>query len=112
MGGYNTVGEVLAHEKRALLVPRVCPRREQWIRAARLRDLGLVDVLHPDDLSPAALSAWLQRELAEDRPAPRVRERLDLNGLARLPILLAELLHSSRPLQSRADKGYVSYAAR
>jgi predicted glycosyltransferase len=112
MGGYNTVGEVLAHEKRSLLVPRVSPRREQWVRAARLRDLGLVDVLHPDDLSPAAVSAWLERELAEDRPAPRVRERIDLNGLARLPVLLAELLRSPGPLQARVGKGYVSYAAR
>src|SRR6266567_2162023 len=48
MGGYNTVYEVLSFEKPALIVPRVRPRREQLIRAERLRALGLVDVLHPE----------------------------------------------------------------
>src|SRR5262249_12734425 len=33
MGGYNTICEVLSFEKRALIVPRVQPRREQLIRA-------------------------------------------------------------------------------
>ena len=62
MGGYNTVGEILSFEKRALIVPRVSPRREQLIRAERLRDLGLLDVLHPDQVSPRALTEWLARE--------------------------------------------------
>src|SRR3712207_9415316 len=45
MGGYNTVCEALSFEKRALIVPRVTPRREQMVRAERLRDRGLIDVL-------------------------------------------------------------------
>lgn len=89
MGGYNTTSEVLSFEKHALIVPRVRPRREQLIRAERLRDLGLCDMLHPADLSPAALSAWLARDLGA---APSARECLDLNGLARLPELLREAL--------------------
>src|SRR5947208_3486692 len=40
MGGYNTICEVLSFEKRALIVPRVHPEPEQWIRAQRLRDRG------------------------------------------------------------------------
>src|SRR5207245_1357914 len=44
MGGYNTCCEILSFEKHALLVPRVAPEAEQWIRAERLRDLGLVEV--------------------------------------------------------------------
>src|SRR5207244_5231712 len=43
MGGYNTICEVLSFEKHALIVPRVKPEPEQWIRAERLRDLGLID---------------------------------------------------------------------
>jgi predicted glycosyltransferase len=43
MGGYNTVSEVLSFEKRALVVPRTTPRREQLIRAERLHALGLLD---------------------------------------------------------------------
>jgi predicted glycosyltransferase len=67
----------------------VGPRPEQWIRAERLRDLGLLDVLHPDDVSPEALTGWLGRELG---PPPQVRECIDLDGLTRLPSLVEELL--------------------
>jgi predicted glycosyltransferase len=45
MGGYNTISEILSLEKKALVVPRVSPRREQLIRAERLEKLGLLDVL-------------------------------------------------------------------
>jgi predicted glycosyltransferase len=99
MGGYNTVGEVLSFEKHALIVPRVRPRREQFIRAERLRELGLVHVLHPDAATPAALSAWLARDLG---PPPDVHGRIDFGGLARLPRLLAALL--AAPLGSGAER--------
>jgi len=94
MGGYNTVCEVLSFEKPALIVPRVRPRREQLIRAEHLRALGLVDVLHPNDLSPEALSAWLTRRGTRVRPA---RERIDFNGLRRIPELVEELLDRRPP---------------
>ena len=89
MGGYNSVCEVLSCEKPALIMPRVQPRQEQLIRAERLRDLGLLDLLHPENLSPRALTEWLAQDLPPRRPA---RSRIDLNGLANLPALLAELL--------------------
>src|SRR5258708_20834149 len=63
MGGYNTVCEALSFEKRALIVPRVKPRREQIIRAERLRDLGLIDMLAIDELNPRLLSEWMARDL-------------------------------------------------
>jgi predicted glycosyltransferase len=93
MGGYNTVCEVLSFEKHALIVPRVSPKPEQWIRAQRMQQLGLLDVLHPDDLSPAALSAWLARDPG---PRPSPRSRVDLGGLSRIPTFLAELLGVAR----------------
>jgi predicted glycosyltransferase len=89
MGGYNTVCEVLSYDKAALVVPRVQPRQEQLIRAERLRDLGLLDLLHPENLNPRALTEWLARDLP---PHPPARGRIDLNGLANLSCLLAELL--------------------
>src|SRR5438067_3757662 len=89
MGGYNTICEVLSFEKHALIVPRVEPEPEQWIRAQRLRDLGLVDVLHPDGLSPQALTDWLARDPG---PLPATCGRVDLGGLTRIPGLLAQLL--------------------
>jgi predicted glycosyltransferase len=100
MGGYNTVCEVLSFEKPALIVPRTSPRREQSIRAERLKALGLADVLSLDQLSPQALTAWLRVE----RAAPRVRDRIDLNGLGRLPHLLQEVL-SQGPFWASLEPG-------
>src|SRR5207302_10426843 len=89
MGGYNTICEVLSFEKHALIVPRVDPEPEQWIRAQRLAELGLIDVLHPSELTPRALALWLARDLG---PAPAAHTRIDIGGLHRIPSLLGELL--------------------
>jgi predicted glycosyltransferase len=88
MAGYNTVCEILSYGKPALLVPRVTPRQEQLIRTRRLCELGLVDMLHPQDLSAAAIRRWLVQT-----PAPREepRHRLDLNGLERIQEYAANL---------------------
>lgn len=88
MGGYNSTCEILSFEKRALIVPRVKPRREQIIRVELLQKLGLVDMLHPDELNSQALSAWLHRE----KSAPQIRPKIDLQGLERIPQFLAEIL--------------------
>ncbi|MCG9893730.1 MAG: glycosyltransferase [Thermosynechococcaceae cyanobacterium MS004] len=99
MGGYNTTCEVLSFEVQALIVPRVKPRKEQWIRAQRLQELGLVDVLLPDQLCPQAIAHWLRDIAAQpvpprdgDRVPGKVRDRVDLKGLTRLPTLMAEVL--------------------
>ncbi len=110
MGGYNTIYEVLSFEKHALIVPRSRPRHEQQLRAERLRGLGLLDVLHPDQVSPAAVADWLARDLGEPR---RVRDVLDFDGTVRLPQLLQEVLASGaaaapHPLPERR----LDYAAR
>lgn len=93
MGGYNTICEVLSFEKRALIVPRVKPRQEQIIRARRLHDLGLIDLLEIDRVAPEALTKWM----AKDLPPMRLNGRLNLNGLERLPELAAEVLGQSTP---------------
>ncbi len=89
MGGYNTVCEVLCMEKSSLIVPRTSPRTEQLIRAERLRDLGALALLDPDVMTPQLLASWL----GEDVKAPvGIRDRLDFNGLKRIPHLANELL--------------------
>ncbi len=88
MGGYNTICEVLSFEKRALIVPRTKPRGEQLVRVERLRNLGLLDLLHPDELDSEALSEWMGRDL----PAPVVKERIDLGGHLVIPGLVKEIL--------------------
>jgi predicted glycosyltransferase len=45
MGGYNTFCEMLSFDKPAVIVPRTKPRLEQYIRAHRAEELGLVRVL-------------------------------------------------------------------
>jgi predicted glycosyltransferase len=95
MGGYNSVLEGLACERPLLVVPRVAPRQEQWIRAERLRELGLLDVLHPAELGPFPLEAWLGQEA----PPSMARSRLDFAAHTRLPGAIAEVI--GRPLLPR-----------
>lgn len=91
MGGYNTTCELLSLEKTALIVPRVTPRREQLIRAERLRDRGVLDMLHPAQVTPSVLSDWLARDVPRPTGA---RDTIDMNGVHHLPGLLEELLGS------------------
>jgi predicted glycosyltransferase len=80
MGGYNTVCEVLTLGKRAIVVPRVRPVQEQWIRAQRMAKRGLLRALHPDSLTPQALGALVRDELAAaDRSS--ARPALNMDGL-------------------------------
>jgi len=81
MGGYNTFCEILSFDKRALLVPRCRPRREQVIRATRAAELGLVDMLDPSAADDPRLMARALRRLP-DRPLPSAQgAKVDLNGL-------------------------------
>ncbi len=60
MGGYNTFCEILSFDKRALIVPRTAPRLEQFIRAARAQDYGLVRMLVDDasDITLPRIPDW------------------------------------------------------
>jgi len=70
MGGYNTFCEILSFDKPALIVPRTVPRMEQYIRAARAQELGLVRALVNDGLRNAADMATAIRLLAtQPRPS-------------------------------------------
>ncbi|MEE4121119.1 MAG: glycosyltransferase [Paracoccaceae bacterium] len=94
MGGYNTVCEVLRLGLPALVVPRVRPRREQLVRAERFAALGLVDMLHPDRLSPTALGDWLAMPM---RPAKA--DAVDTQGLDRMAEFATDALdRAPRPI--------------
>jgi len=89
MGGYNSVCEILASGRPALIVPRVEPRREQWIRAEMLERRGLLRMLHPADLSRETLLREVETLLyAQPRPIPEGM----LNGLERLQRQLTMLM--------------------
>jgi predicted glycosyltransferase len=90
MAGYNTVCEVLARGRPVLMVPRTRPRRDQLVRASRLDEQGLVTMLHPDELSPAAVASWVCGATGRASGAPPQGVRLD--GLARVQALAGEVL--------------------
>lgn len=93
MGGYNTVCELLTLDKRAVIVPRVRPVQEQWIRAERMQQLGLLRAIHPDRLTPEGLIAAVEEELAcAERRGPR---RLEMEGLPRIGQALADLMRDA-----------------
>jgi predicted glycosyltransferase len=107
MAGYNTVCEALSFGKPALVVPRVAPRREQLIRAERLQQMGLVDMLRPGELTPEAISRWLYRDCRLQPAAGRI----NLGGATTLPRFLEDLLQSpARAAGNRRRERNVSYA--
>jgi len=65
MGGYNTFCEVLSFDKRALVIPRTVPRKEQYIRAARAQELGLARMLIDDGLRDPRTMATALRNLPQ-----------------------------------------------
>ncbi|MCA9178281.1 MAG: hypothetical protein KDB14_27650 [Planctomycetales bacterium] len=91
MGGYNSVCEILTHQKPALIVPRVSPRQEQLIRAQRMEQLGLLQMLHPSKLCPAAITSWLQKPV-DHVPA---EERIRLGGLDAVACRVGQLAKSA-----------------
>ncbi len=79
MGGYNSVSEILAFGKPALIVPRVSPRKEQLIRAERLQEMGLIDMIHPNILNESYLKRWIEKNMGQ--PARDFRTQIRLDGL-------------------------------
>ena len=82
MGGYNTVCELLTLGTPAVIVPRVEPVAEQWMRAERMQHLGLLRALHPAAATPAALMDTVAQALATR--GRRSTGALALDGLQRL----------------------------
>ncbi|HEX6362456.1 MAG TPA: glycosyltransferase [Albitalea sp.] len=92
MGGYNTVCELLTLGRRAVLVPRVKPGLEQFIRAERMSAAGLVHMLHPEQLTPGTLMDAVQGELAA-LGTPTAHARLHaLDGLERTTAAILALI--------------------
>ena len=71
MGGYNTFCEVLSFDKRAVIVPRTVPRLEQWIRASRAEQLGLVRMLDEtrDGMTTEAMIAAIRNLPNQGKPS-------------------------------------------
>ena len=90
MGGYNTVCELLSLRKRAIVVPRVRPVEEQWIRASRMAHLNWLRVIHPDHLTPSRLMSAIQTELQGPDILPDVAP--DIEALPRITHYIRRLI--------------------
>ncbi len=97
MGGYNTTTELLAAHKPALIIPRVEPRVEQLIRARRLASLGLVEMIHPRDLTPPLMRSKVEELMRRD-PASVPDVEVDLSGAARAVKLISDSVAEKRAL--------------
>ena len=81
MGGYNTFCEILSFNKRALVVPRKKPRMEQYVRASRAAELGLVRMLKDSERnSPQSMAIALRALPTQPLPSEAVVPGL-LKGL-------------------------------
>jgi predicted glycosyltransferase len=109
MGGYNTLCEIVSIGVPALVVPRIEPRREQLLRTRAFADLGLVSMLHPDDLTAETLVGRVS-ELIDDGPTVRARTQCAVDtleasgGLSGLEVTvgaIADLIGQASPAYAR-----------
>jgi predicted glycosyltransferase/glycosyltransferase involved in cell wall biosynthesis len=89
MGGYNTICAIISFRKRALVVPRVVPRKEQLIRAERLKAHGILEFVHPDNLKPEEITTFIENSKKRTRPAPI---HINMSGLECVVDLAESLL--------------------
>jgi predicted glycosyltransferase len=107
MGGYNTYCEILSFDKPALIIPRTRPREEQLIRAQRASELGLIDMLLPEQSAdPLLLSAALKQLMHRAPPSQSGEENMRLEGLVHISRIVGDWLddrESYPPLSSVAE---------
>jgi predicted glycosyltransferase len=89
MAGYNTVCELLSFERRAVLVPRAEPVREQLIRARLFEAEGYFSIVEPRELTPDTL---LSKVLAALEQGASITVPLDMEGLPRIRKRIHSLL--------------------
>lgn len=107
MCGYNTFCEALTFDRKALYVPRVQPRQEQYIRASRARELGLCEMLTPEEAAiPNVMAGALRRLRDGVRPSAALQEG-DLGGLDAICDDIERLLADMRTPAATRQAGSV-----
>ncbi len=94
MGGYNTYCEILSFDKPALIVPRTTPREEQLLRATRAAELGMIDMLLPEESRDPARMAAALRMLSTRKPPSHGMASLQLEGLTNISRLVGKDLRA------------------
>ncbi len=85
--GYNSISQILEAGKRAIIIPRILHRNEQLIRAKRLAELGIVSMIHPDDVNADSLYSQVSAQLrSESEPLTEARKNsiVKLDGADRV----------------------------
>ncbi len=104
MGGYNTFCEILSLDKRALILPRTAPRAEQYIRAKRASELGLVSMFLPDDTTEPGQLVEAMRALPYRRRPSKVHVPGVLDGLSVINSLVDQYLGDKVPAGVRSPR--------
>lgn len=100
MGGYNTVVEILTANQRGIIVPRIRPRLEQYIRAERLAAHGLIEMIHPDQLTPTSLFKAITQSLRQPRPPRPDDIGVPLNGGVNVSRAVSQLFLETQQLRT------------
>ncbi|WHO76156.1 glycosyltransferase family protein [Rhizobium sp. BT03] len=88
--GYNTVGDLLRSQCRAILIPFVAGgETEQTVRAERLQALDLADILPETGLTPGHVKEAVEKALAAPR---RGAVSLDLDGAEKTAGIIRSML--------------------
>jgi predicted glycosyltransferase len=90
MAGYNTCMNIISERVRAIVYPFTGNNnQEQSIRAGKLEKLGILDVIHSNELVPETFAGKIVDALAKPRPA---RFDFDLCGVEKTVEALIEIL--------------------
>ncbi|MFQ5598092.1 MAG: glycosyltransferase family protein [Nitrospiria bacterium] len=95
MGGYNSFCEILSLHKRAIIIPRIVPRVEQLIRANRFSALGLIRMIHPDELAPERLLEEITTEIGRRNPVRPEDAGIQMNGASNASRAIGRLLNKA-----------------
>jgi predicted glycosyltransferase len=90
MAGYNSLCEVVSLRRKALVMPRLGPRAEQRMRAELFQQKGLIDVLHPQEVSAKNLAHRIIEDL-ERTDFPLAETGIDTFGARNAACRLSSL---------------------
>ncbi len=102
MGGYNTFCEILSLDKKAIIIPRTSPRFEQYIRASRAQDLGLVKMLEDNGKLDYQLMAQALKEMPKQKKPSEIIVPGLLEGLENVNRLIEPRVNNK--LNIRTEK--------
>jgi predicted glycosyltransferase len=90
LGGYNTTMNILRTGVNSMILPSN-KDWEQTVRAEKLQTMGVLDLLHPDDLQPKQLAEKMIQAI-EMQPRVKPFKPFDLQGAEKTISLLTILL--------------------